>query len=268
MRYNTAIIFFMTLALLITGCNNDNNVINTSTDNITTTNNTQITTPEPDDTIDNTTSDIIPIIDMQENTSLNTDVTIIKNTTTTTSNTIKDTDKDTTKDTSSNALKDLLDGKEMQYTGEYTVSAQESMYDMKQVFDLPRYVTIMDTGYGESRTIFDGTSVVTCNSMDDEWQCFRMTMQQPQSLGIEDDVNDDSVKITDLGTCNIGGESGRKFMMVGDDGSKTQACYTNDGILLELAMDSPEYYMVATKITRSIDDSLFVAPAEPQDLPN
>ena len=173
---------------------------------------------------------------------------------------------DETTDTGNNALKGLFASRALKYTGEYTISADESMYDMTQVFDLPKYVTITIIGNDETRTIFDGTDMISCSSMDGTWQCFKMSVAQSQSIRADEEVNDGKATTKVIGTCDVAGETGTKYEVITTDDTKSQACYTSDGILLEMYIADPEYYMVAKTITRSIDDSVFVVPAEPQDI--
>jgi len=166
--------------------------------------------------------------------------------------------------TESGDLKDIFDGRTVKYTGEYTISAYEAMYDITQAYDLPKFVMITMNGEEETRSIFDGTDMTTCTNTDDEWQCFKMAVDKPESAALESDVNSGKATTTFLGTCTFAGETGKKYQVV-SEGAKSTVCYTDDGILLEMFTE-PEYYIVAKKITRSVDSKLFVLPAEPIDL--
>lgn len=163
-------------------------------------------------------------------------------------------------------LKEVFAGRTLKYTGEYTVTVNGTSSDLTQAFDVPKYVMLMNTSSGESRTIFDGTSMVTCSNTGGSWQCLKITASQPESARVEDSVNQDTTKTVVIGTCKDAGETGTKYEVTPADGKKSTVCYTNDGILLEVTAEDSSYSMVATKISRSVDSTLFVPPAEPQDL--
>ncbi|MGV8141964.1 MAG: hypothetical protein ACP5NW_05985 [Candidatus Woesearchaeota archaeon] len=178
------------------------------------------------------------------------------------------TKEDTTdsEDNEDNVLKELFSDRTLKYTGEYTISAEESMDDVIYAFDLPKFVTIMKVGNGEIRNIFDGTDMISCSSIEGPWQCFKMSVAQTQSIRTEEEISTGKATSRVIGECNVAGESGTKYEITSSDGMTSQVCYTNDGILLEMYTADPEYHMKATSISRFVDSSLFVAPAEAQDI--
>jgi hypothetical protein len=262
MKYIYAMIFIV-LALLVTGCGNTNNPsINDSSTIVGTEDNTQTDTLDQIATSDNS-SDVDAGDDIEDSPVSNITIPVDETPIETPEVDVPD---DDTSDTDSKSLKKLLVDRTLKYTAEYTISADESMDDIIQVFDLPKYVTITRIGDDETRTIFDGESMIVCTSTGESWQCFKMPVEQSQSTQVEDEVNDGTATITVIGTCNVASEAGTKYEITAEDGTKSQVCYTSDGILLLIAREDPAYYMVATTITRSVDNSLFVSPVEPQDL--
>lgn len=167
-------------------------------------------------------------------------------------------------DTGQKDLKDIFSGRTVKYTGEYTISAYESMYDITQVYDLPKFAMVTMNGAEETRTIFDGTDMITCSNSDSEWQCFKMTVEKTESAELESEVSSGKATTKLIGTCTFAGETGTKYEVV-SEGTKSTVCYTSDGILLEMFTD-PEYYIVAKKITRTVDPKMFTPPAEPIDI--
>jgi hypothetical protein len=164
----------------------------------------------------------------------------------------------TTTTTTGKTLKDIFASKTLKYTADYTLTTDKSTDQITQVFDLPKYAMITK----DSRTIFDGTTMTACTQANNEWQCFKMPVQQSQTEKVEASANEGTT--TTIGTCTIAGLTGTKYEVTAKDATKSQVCYTNDGILLE--MTSGTTSMVATKVSRTIDNSVFTAPAEAQDL--
>jgi len=163
-------------------------------------------------------------------------------------------------------LKKLFSERTAVYTADYTITDNESTQEMTQAFDKPRYATITNTTAGVGKAIFDGTEMIACSTEGGAWQCFKVPMQEPTSAQIESKLNDTGTTTTIIGTCSVAGETGTNYEVTAQDGSITQVCYTNDGIMLEVKTTKPESSIVATRIVRSVDSTIFTPPVQPQDL--
>ncbi|MEK6822278.1 MAG: hypothetical protein AABY13_00490, partial [Nanoarchaeota archaeon] len=123
----------------------------------------------------------------------------------------------------------------------------------------------------EARIIFDGTAVITCSNANG-WTCFKTSgsatasAQQDVQADVKANVDAAGTTIEAAGTCSRAGESGKKFRMTAD-GATTTICYTNDGILLEMAANTggQSVSMTATSVSRTVASSEFVPPATPQE---
>jgi hypothetical protein len=153
-------------------------------------------------------------------------------------------------------------GKKIKYSADYTITSSGQTQTMTELFDLPKYVIIMQAASGETRSIFDGTDFIVCNNMQGFWTCYKMNTQTTtESEDVKKKV-DEGATITKIGTCSRAGESGTKYEIT-YNGVTTKVCYTSDGIMLETETSTVTMY--ATKVSRSIDSSLFTPPVQPQD---
>jgi len=155
------------------------------------------------------------------------------------------------------ALKDVV-GVKIKYTADYTITASGTTQTITQAMNLPKFVMVTP----QSRSIFDGTNFIVCSNQGG-WQCFKMAVQAPQSVDISDKVSQGKVTSTFQGACTVAGETGLKYKIV-SEGVESTVCYTLDGILLEMTTQGMS--MTATKVSRTVDDSLFTPPAEPKDI--
>jgi len=162
----------------------------------------------------------------------------------------------------SNNLKDIV-GLMPRYTADYDITSSGQTQKMTMFLAPPKYATLITTQYGEVRSIFDGSSFVSCTSMQGAWQCFKMESETPQNLDTENSIKSGEAKTTYLGTCSKAGESGSSYE-IEQAGEKSTVCYTKEGILLEIK--SRDTLMTATKISRSVSDSEFTPPATPKDI--
>jgi len=162
----------------------------------------------------------------------------------------------------SNDLKDIVE-KMPRYTADYDITTSGQTQKMKMIIAYPKFATVTETLQGEVRSIFDGSSIISCADMQGSWQCFKMQSETPENIQTESDIKSGEAKTTYLGTCSKAGESGLSYE-VENDGEKSTVCYTKEGILLE--MKSRDTVMTATKISRSVSDSEFTPPAEPKDI--
>ncbi|MGV8141962.1 MAG: hypothetical protein ACP5NW_05975 [Candidatus Woesearchaeota archaeon] len=168
-----------------------------------------------------------------------------------------------------NTLNGLFSDRITQYTVAYTLNVSELITDIIYVFDLPKYVTLTSVGGGEVRIIFDGTNMVSCTSgvgSIGPWQCFKVSVAHTYATTIDNEITKGTAKMGVIGNCTVVGESGTKYEIVSSDNVKSQACYTSEGILLEMSIPELDYHIVATRIIKDYDSTLFVAPAEPQDI--
>jgi hypothetical protein len=163
------------------------------------------------------------------------------------------------------ALKDVLSAADMHYTADYKITSPSGTQTMTQVYDLPRFVSIMKLEEGTTRSIFDGERFITCNDMQGSWQCIQMENQDLSTQNVENDIKEGNVAPRYVGTCSVAGESGSKYEY-NAQGVTTTVCYTSDGIMLEMTTSEPVVKMVATKVSRSVDEALFTPPAKPVDL--
>lgn len=168
----------------------------------------------------------------------------------------KPAEKTATKD-----LKDILSAK-LKYKADYKITADGETSTVSMAYDLPKFSQSAKMEEGESKTIFDGESFIIC-SKDDDWQCFKMKTEAPDSVQTEDSIRDGSVVPKAIGSCKVAGESGLKYEVTAE-GVTSSICYTTDGIMLEMATEGMS--MTATSVSRSVPASEFVPPAEPQDL--
>jgi hypothetical protein len=163
--------------------------------------------------------------------------------------------------TATKGLKDIL-GAKLKYKAEYKITSDGETSTVSMAYDLPKFSQSTKMEEGESKTIFDGESFIIC-SKDDEWQCFKMKTEAPDSVQTEDSIRDGSVVPKAVGSCKVAGESGLKYEVTAE-GVTSSICYTTDGILLEMTTEGMS--MTATSVSRSVAASEFVPPAEPQDL--
>jgi len=169
-------------------------------------------------------------------------------------------------------LKAAISGRTVKYTATYDMSAAGQTMQFTQAFDLPKYAIDMVAAGVESKTIFDGNSMVTCTKSNG-WQCFKVSTGQTQksaadaSGDLETSIKGDGVTVVAEGSCTRAGESGTKYKVTTGETSST-ICYTSDGILLEMqsASGGQSVSMVATSVKRSVASGAFTPPAEPQDL--
>ncbi len=161
-------------------------------------------------------------------------------------------------------LKQLFAAKPSKYTVDYEITTQGEKSNMKMAMDGIKFAQSTSAEMIETKSIYDGQSFVSCTNMQNTWSCYKMTMQKPSTTDIEDQVNN-GVTTTYLGTCIVAGENGLKYeIKLNEAVDKSTICYTNDGILLQ--MTTTQMTMTATKVQRSIDESMFTIPAEPKDL--
>jgi hypothetical protein len=164
------------------------------------------------------------------------------------------------------SLKDVLSAADMRYTADYKITSPSGTQTMTQVYDLPRFVSIMKLEQGTTRSIFDGETFITCNDMQGSWQCIQMVNQDMGTAqSAETDIKEGNVAPRYIGACSVAGESGSKYEY-NAKGVTTTVCYTSDGIMLEMTTSEPKVTMVATKVSRSVDEKLFTPPAKPVDL--
>jgi hypothetical protein len=159
-------------------------------------------------------------------------------------------------------LTDIV-SKKIQYSADYSITSAGNTQVVTEVFDLPKFVMITKTTHGDTRSIFDGTNYVVCSENLGSWTCYKMNVQQStQTEDVSNKVKQ-GADIKEMGTCSRAGESGKKYEITNNQ-IITTVCYTNDGIMLET--ESSGMTMYATKVSRSIDTSLFVPPATPKDM--
>jgi hypothetical protein len=163
------------------------------------------------------------------------------------------------------SLKDIFAGVKIKYTADYEITSEGKTMNTKYIMDLPKFAMETNTDSGVSRSIFDGTTFYVCSMAETEWQCFKMPMQNPNTVETEKGVNDGTIVPVYLGTCSQAGESGLKYSVT-DKGVTSTMCYTADGILLE--MSTSKMTMTATKVSRTVAADAFVPPAEPVDIPS
>jgi hypothetical protein len=176
------------------------------------------------------------------------------------------TETPTTPKVEGKSLKDILSVAVPKYTVDYSLTAGSNpVQTMTIALDLPKLATIIKTTQGDAKVIFDGNTVNSCNNMAGSWTCFKMDVPKPANTQMESGIKDGSVISTLIGTCTQAGETGNKYE-VNYNKSTSKVCYTNDGILLEMA--TPQSNMIATKVLRTVDSSVFQLPAAAQDISN
>ena len=163
------------------------------------------------------------------------------------------------------SLKDIFAGPKVKYTADYTITAEGKTTETTYIMDLPKFAMETNTDEGVSKSIFDGTTFYICSMAESEWQCFKMTMQNPDTVATEKSVNEGTIVPEFLGTCSRAGESGLKYS-VATKGVTSTMCYTKDGILLE--MTTSKMSQIAKKVSRTVAADAFIPPAEPMNLPN
>jgi hypothetical protein len=155
-------------------------------------------------------------------------------------------------------------GGQVKYTVDYDVTASGQTVKTTMVMDLPKFVMVSVAQGIETRSIFDGSSMTVCSKPQGSWMCFKQDVKV-DSQKIEGEVKSGTAKTTYLGACSVAGEAGMNYE-VESNGVKSNVCYTSDGILLSMKTTSTE--MKATKVSRTVDSSLFTPPASAQDLSN
>ena len=163
------------------------------------------------------------------------------------------------------AKKDLTDilANMAKYKADYDITSNGSVVKASLVYDLPRFAMSTKIAEGDVKMIFDGVSFITCTNMENEWSCFKMSSDKPETVKITEDLKSGASKTTIIGTCKRAGESGTVYEVESKD-EKSTVCYTNDGIVLEMKNENAE--MIATKVIRGVSDSDFTPPATPKDL--
>lgn len=164
---------------------------------------------------------------------------------------------------SGNDLSSILGSKSVKYTAEYEATMDGKKQTWVQAYDLPKFATIVRLPEGETRMIFKESVMYTCNNLQEEWMCIKLAdVESTANDQIESDVKEGTAKPVYVGTCSRAGLSGQKYKVT-SEGVETSICYTKKGILLE--METKDMTMYATKVSESVDPSLFTLPAEPQD---
>jgi len=178
---------------------------------------------------------------------------------------VKETTQSSGEKTQAKGLKDIFAGPKVKYTADYAITAEGKTVNSRYIMDLPKFAMETNIDEGISKSIFDGTTYYVCSMTDTEWQCFKMPMQNPDTVETEKSVNDGTATTEYIGTCSQAGESGLKYSIT-SKGETSTVCYTSDGILLETI--TSEMSMVATKVSRTVAADAFIPPAEPVDIPN
>ena len=124
----------------------------------------------------------------------------------------------------------------------------------------------------ETRMYLANDKVVTCTDAMGSFVCYDFP-ETEASLGtgteeMKENVDSLEGKITQLPGRTVAGEVASCFK-VNDEEYPYTYCYTADGIPVYIEVVSGEYTttMTAYEISRSVDDSVFVLPAEPSPMP-
>lgn len=163
---------------------------------------------------------------------------------------------------------DIIGGSQ-EYMVEYDFSAgeQNQQMAMYKKADMQR----IDA---QNTRIYMNGDYITCMNQG-EWMCYRIAkdeyaMPQGANTASQTESFEDSPEDYDFafaGRRMIAGENTFCYRITGAD-TDVLACYTRDGIPMHTEMQAPEGEMVmtATSFSRSVSDSEFEPPAEPQDM--
>ena len=165
------------------------------------------------------------------------------------------------------SLKDILSGKLVKYTADYTLDTQGKQMTFTMAIDLPKVAYHMKLLEGETKMVMDGEKIHSCTNSQGSWMCVMLDAPTPMaSEELEKDVTSGEVQTTFVGTCTVAGETGNKYKTESKD-SEGSVCYTSDGILLEMETMRPQTStMRATHVSRTVVASSFELPAESKDI--
>lgn len=143
--------------------------------------------------------------------------------------------------------------------------------EMAMYMDGERMRTDMDFQGMESRTIFDG-DIITCTK-DGSWSCMKIdedmmdeSVSAPtEQVDVESNMAD--IEVTDMSTRTIAGVMATCFTFVLET-HKYEICYAKEGAMLYMHYEDENGKMeyVAKEYRKSVSDSDFNPPAEPQSM--
>ena len=163
------------------------------------------------------------------------------------------------------------------YYVEYEVDSGEQKMNMKQWVAGPTKIRMDITmPEGEARTYILGDTIYSCNTLEGDWQCIKMSgLEETKQLASDyfKDVEDnpDDYDISYAGTKQVAGVKTFCFeTSVTDQGHTADVlqCFSAEGVPLymKFEVEGMTGEMVAKSYSKNVKDSDFVVPAEAKDM--
>jgi hypothetical protein len=165
---------------------------------------------------------------------------------------------------------------DLEYTVEYKITSNApgtESYTMKQYFGgADKFRVDMKMDEGETRTYLVGDTVYSCNDMQGDWQCLKMSGMErdmdatAQFKSVED--NPDAYDINYEGTKKVAGTTALCYAIGVPGTGEMQYCFSKEGVPLYMLIDAEgsRVEMAATNYKTSVSSSDFEPPAEAQDM--